>query len=272
MTHRYVKHSLFAVAVTGVLAGLASCETTPDSSALLEQARSAVTQAEADPNVGKYAPTELDRARKLLSSAEASAKEKGADGKTASHYAYLTAQMARIAQQRAQEQVAITHLKAGETERQKILLSARKSDADQAATRLENLRALQTSRGIVLTLDDVSFDRGKAKLKPGAEPSIDQITTFLNENPERRVQVETFTDSQGTNDFNIELSQSRADAVAMAIIRRGIDAERVRAVGYGEGFPVANNSNDVSRQMNRRVEIIVSNDDAAIPGRTAGVL
>ena len=99
------------------------------------------------------------------------------------------------------------------------------------------MQASQTSRGIVLTLDDVLFDTGKAQLKPGARASIDQIAAFLNENPERRVQVEGFTDSQGTNDFNLELSQSRADAVAMAIIQRGIDAQRVRALGYGEGYP-----------------------------------
>jgi outer membrane protein OmpA-like peptidoglycan-associated protein len=56
----------------------------------------------------------------------------------------------------------------------------------------------------------------------------------------------------------------------MAIIKRGIDAQRVRAMGYGEEFPVASNNNPGSRQLNRRVEIIVSNDDSAIPGRTAG--
>jgi outer membrane protein OmpA-like peptidoglycan-associated protein len=56
----------------------------------------------------------------------------------------------------------------------------------------------------------------------------------------------------------------------MAIIRRGIDAQRVRALGYGEEFPVASNENTGSRQLNRRVEIIVSNGDAAIPGRSAG--
>ena len=99
------------------------------------------------------------------------------------------------------------------------------------------MQASQTSRGIVLTLDDVLFDTGKAQLKPGAQRSIDQIAAFLNENPERRVQIEGFTDSQGTDDYNLELSQSRADAVAMAIIQRGIDAQRVRALGYGEGFP-----------------------------------
>jgi len=54
----------------------------------------------------------------------------------------------------------------------------------------------------------------------------------------------------------------------MAIIRRGIDAQRVRAMGYGEEFPVASNNDSGSRQLNRRVEIIVSNDNKAIPGRT----
>jgi outer membrane protein OmpA-like peptidoglycan-associated protein len=280
--------SWIAVAVSSALLGLAGCETAPENSAVLEQARTAVSQAEADPNVTKYAPTELDRARKLLTNAEASAEAKGAKDKTASHYAYLATQMARISQTRAQEQVATARVKAGETERQKILLTARENEVDQArsqaqnaqaqaqqaqaesqrlAALLENMQASQTSRGIVLTLDDVLFDTGKAQLKPGAERSIEQIAAFLNENPERRVQIEGFTDSQGTDDFNLELSQSRADAVAMAIIQRGIDAQRVRALGYGEDFPVASNANAGSRQLNRRVEIIVSNGSAEIPGR-----
>jgi outer membrane protein OmpA-like peptidoglycan-associated protein len=272
---REIKRNLIAVAVASALLGLAACETTPDSSAVLEQARRAVAQAEADPNVTKYAPTELDRARKLLINAEGAAMDKNAKDPTVAHYAYLTTQMARIAQQRAQEQAATTHIKAGETERQKILLSARENEANAAlaqaqAAQLENLQASQTPRGIVLTLDDVLFDTGKALLKSGAQRSIDQIAEFLNENPERRVQVEGFTDSQGTNDYNLELSQSRADAVAMAIIQRGIDAQRVRALGYGEEFPVAGNTDAGSRQLNRRVEIIVSNGEAAIPGRVAG--
>jgi len=285
------------VAASSVLLGLAGCETAPENSAQLEQARTAVQQAEADPNVAKFAPTELDRARKLLVNAEGAAKEKGAKDKTASHYAYLATQMARISQQRAQEQVATARVKAGETERQKILLAARENEADQAvaqaqqarseaqsaqaqvqqanaetqrlAALLESMQASQTPRGIVLTLDDVLFDTGKAQLKPGAERSIEQIAAFLNENPERRVQIEGFTDSQGSDDYNLELSQSRADAVAMAIIQRGIDAQRVRALGYGEGYPVASNTDSGSRQLNRRVEIIVSNGSADIPGRAS---
>jgi outer membrane protein OmpA-like peptidoglycan-associated protein len=263
-----VQRTLVIAAITSALLGLAGCETAPESDADLEQARTAVAQAEADPNVSKYAPAELDRARKLLINAEGAALEKGARNDTAAHYAYLTTQMARIAGQRAQEQLALRRIKAGETERQKMLLSAHENEPDQArAARLEGMQASQTSRGIVLTLDDVLFDTGTAQLKLGAQRSLDQIAAFLNENPERRVQIEGFTDSEGTNDYNIELSQSRADSVAMAIIQRGIAAQRVRALGYGEQFPVASNADAGTRQLNRRVEIILSNGDQMVPGR-----
>jgi outer membrane protein OmpA-like peptidoglycan-associated protein len=279
-----MKVSWTVVAVSAALLGMAGCETAPETSGVLDAARSAVSTAEADPNVIKYAPTELDRARKLLVNAEGAAKEKGAKDENAAHYAYLATQMARISQQRAQEQVATARVKAGETERQKILLTARESEVDAAkaqvsqaqaesqrlAAQLENMQAAQTPRGIVLTLDDVLFDTGKAQLKSGATRSIEQIAAFLKENPDRHVQVEGFTDSQGADDYNLELSQSRADSVAMAIIQRGVDAQRVRALGYGEGYPVASNANAGSRQLNRRVEIIVSNDKSEIPVRAVG--
>ena len=178
-----MKVSWTVVAVSAALLGMAGCETAPETSGVLDAARSAVSAAEADPNVTKYAPTELDRARKLLVNAEGAAKEKGAKDESAAHYAYLATQMARISQQRAQEQVATARVKAGETERQKILLTARESEVDQAKAQasqaqaesqrlsalLENMQASQTPRGIVLTLDDVLFDTGKAQLKSGAD-------------------------------------------------------------------------------------------------------
>ena len=120
----------------------------------------------------------------------------------------------------------------------------------------------------MLTLGDVLFDTGRAELKPGAERTIDKLTSFLNENPERKVQIEGFTDSQGTDEYNQQLSQRRADAVASAIIGRGIQSDRVRARGYGEEFPVASNDNAGSRQRNRRVEVVVSNGDQPVPERS----
>ena len=289
-----------AVVFASIVAALAGCETAPPDDGLLVQARSAIAQAEADSNVTKYAPTELDRARKLLINAEGAANEKGATNVNTSHYAYLATQMAHIAEQRANEQVAVARLKAGEVERQKILLSARENETQQAqaiaelarnelqnaqaqaaqaqqeaqrlAAQLENVQASQTERGLVLTLDDVLFDTGRSELKPGSQRSLEQIAAFLNEHPERNVQIEGFTDNQGPDEYNLELSQRRADAVAMAIIKRGIDAQRVRALGFGEGFPVASNNQPGSRQLNRRVEIIVSRDNQAIPQRAgAGV-
>jgi len=284
-----------AFVFASLVAALAGCATKPADDGQLVQARAAIAQAEADPNVTKYAPTELDRARKLLINAEGAAKEKGATNVNTSHYAYLATQTAHVAEQRAHEQVAGARLKAGEVERQKILLSARENETQQAqavatqarnelqnaqaetaqaqqeaqrlAAQLENVQASQTDRGLVLTLDDVLFDTGRAELKSGAQRSLEQIAAFLSEHPERNVQIEGFTDNQGPDDYNIELSQKRADAVAMAIIRRGVDAQRVRAMGYGEEFPVASNDNSGSRQLNRRVEIIVSKDDKAIPAR-----
>src|SRR4051812_40207213 len=123
---------LLALGVATTALALASCETTPKNSALLTQARDTVAQAGNDPNVTRYAPTELDRARKLLTNAEGAAKEKGASDQSASHYAYLATQMARIAEQRAHEQVAVARIKQGETERQQILLSAREGEAERA--------------------------------------------------------------------------------------------------------------------------------------------
>ena len=88
------------------------------------------------------------------------------------------------------------------------------AESQRLAAQLEDMQVSQTARGIVLTLQDVSFNTGRAQLKPGAERSLDQVASFLNRHPERRLQIEGFTDSEGTDDYNIELSQSRADTVA----------------------------------------------------------
>src|SRR6185436_7706132 len=116
-----MKQLYIALAAVLTLSFIGACETKPQDSGLLTQARSAVAQAEADPNVSKYAPNELERARRLLTNAEGAAKEKGADDTVTSHYAYLATQMARISEQRAHEQVATARIKAGEVERQQIL-------------------------------------------------------------------------------------------------------------------------------------------------------
>jgi outer membrane protein OmpA-like peptidoglycan-associated protein len=142
-----------------------------------------------------------------------------------------------------------------------------RDQATEKAARLQaevdQLKATPTPRGLVLTLGDVLFDTGKAQLNPGAARKLDQLAKFLTDQPERRVQIDGFTDSVGTESYNQDLSQLRADAVKSALIVRGINPSRIGSQGYGKGFPVANNSDSGGRQLNRRVEVVIGEDNGA---------
>jgi outer membrane protein OmpA-like peptidoglycan-associated protein len=122
---------------------------------------------------------------------------------------------------------------------------------------LAELQAQKTERGIVLTLGDVLFDVDEATLKAGATQSLARLVGFLKEYPDRQVLVEGHTDSTGTEAYNLELSQRRADAVVQFLSLNGIAPERAIATGYGTTFPVATNETAEGRQRNRRVEIVI---------------
>jgi outer membrane protein OmpA-like peptidoglycan-associated protein len=180
---------------------------------------------------------------------------------------------------------------AGQSERDRILLNAKTREAEaahatteialdqrdiaaQQAANLQSevdaLKATQTSRGIVLTLGDVLFDTGKSELKPGASRKLDQLAQFLNDHPDRRVEIDGFTDSVGTDAYNEELSQNRADSVRAALLARGIDGTRITTQGFGKEYPVASNTDSGGRQLNRRVEVVIgSNGGTAIAPRTS---
>jgi len=127
-------------------------------------------------------------------------------------------------------------------------------------TRIVEIEGQQTDRGILVTLGDVLFEFGKADLLPVAEPRLDRLANFLKQFPEKKLLVEGYTDSIGSDSFNQELSRRRAEAVHAGLIRRGVDPARMVVEGYGKAFPVADNANPTGRQMNRRVEVVVSDD------------
>jgi outer membrane protein OmpA-like peptidoglycan-associated protein len=266
----------------GLALALAGCVSTPKPNAALESARTAVQAAQADPNVGKYAALDMEAAKKELEVAEAAAAHH--DDAGVNHPAYLAAQTARLAQARATAKADDARVAAGQAERDKIQLAARTRDVDNAkmatntalgqrdqateqAARLQaevdQLKATPTPRGLVLTLGDVLFDTGKARLNPGSARKLDQLAQFLADHPERRVQIDGFTDSVGTDSYNQDLSQQRADAVKSSLISRGIDPTRIGSQGYGKGFPVANNVDSGGRQLNRRVEVVIGGDNGA---------
>ncbi len=256
----------------GVLA-LAACASMPQPNAALESARIAVQTAEADPHVNQYAALDLDVARKDLSNAENAALHH--QDAEVNQSAYLAAQNARLAQARAATKADEARVAAGQVEREQIILAARTREADQAKleaanskqeaarvqAELDELKATPTPRGIVLTLGDVLFDTGRAELKPGASRNLDRLVQFLSEHPGRRVQVDGFTDSVGSDSYNEELSQRRANAVREALIARGVEPSRIGAQGYGKAYPVASNSDSGGRQLNRRVEVVIGEDN-----------
>jgi outer membrane protein OmpA-like peptidoglycan-associated protein len=261
---------------------LGACASAPQPNAALETARTQVAAAEADPNVIRYAPLDLEAARKELALAE-SAAEHHKDAEV-SQPAYMAAQTARLAEARASAKADDARVALGQQERDRIELAARQRQvntaleqrnaaAQQAAAaseqaaqlqaEIQQMKAKQTDRGIVLTLGDVLFDTGRAELNPGAATKMDQLSQFLAQHPDRRVEIDGFTDSVGSDAYNEELSQRRANAVKAALVSRGVDPTRINTQGYGKSYPVASNADSGGRQLNRRVEVVIGGGDNA---------
>jgi len=147
-------------------------------------------------------------------------------------------------------------------------LAAEHAKATALANELASLKAQQTDRGMVLTVGDVLFDPGKAQVGPGAQRSIDKLADFLKTYPKRNVVIEGHSDNIGDEDFNVKLSQQRADAVHDLLVARGVAAQRIRTKGYGPKFPVVDNDSAAGRQQNRRVEVLVLNEGLSAEGAT----
>lgn len=108
--------------------------------------------------------------------------------------------------------------------------------------------------GVTVRLNNIFFDFDKTTLRPESIPELDRVVRFMEENPHVKVEIGGHTDSRGSDQYNINLSQGRANAVVSYVINQGIDFERIIPVGYGEHSPVATNATDEGRQSNRRVE------------------
>jgi outer membrane protein OmpA-like peptidoglycan-associated protein len=180
----------------------------------------------------------------------------------------MTRQQQLQAEQRAQ-QLSEEQTRMREEQMQQRLTqeTERAQQLESQLAQMQEMKPQETERGIVLTLTDVLFDLDKSTLKPGAERTLDKLARLLKESPERTLLVEGFTDSTGPEEYNQKLSEERAQAVRDALVGLGINPERIRTRGYGENFPVASNENPGGRQLNRRVEIVISRSEDAVSRR-----
>jgi outer membrane protein OmpA-like peptidoglycan-associated protein len=271
----------------GIALAIAGCASTPKSNEALESARTIVQAAEADPNAAKYAAVDLQTAKSDLAVADAAFIRR--DEPSIAQPAYMAAQNARLARLKGAAKADDARVAAGQAERDAIVLAARTNQVDSAnrakdaanratddaktardqatensarlQAEVDALKAKPTDRGLVLTLGDVLFETGSSTLSSGSGRNLDRLVQFLTDHPERLVQIDGFTDSVGTDSFNQDLSQHRADAVRYQLVSRGVSSTRIATQGYGKAYPVASNSESSGRQLNRRVEVVIGADN-----------
>jgi outer membrane protein OmpA-like peptidoglycan-associated protein len=300
--HSRVLPGLTALSAALVLsAGLAGCASTPMRNEPLEQARSALSSAQANAQTRELAPVELSQAASALAVVDAAVLQ-SASPADVNHLAYLTTQRVALAQEAALRKAAEAEVARNTAAQDRFRLAARTKEADAAQARaveaqgqvrtaqqqtanaqaqagdarernrqlesqLSALNAKQTPRGMVITIGDVLFDTDRAELKPGGKRGMDQLAGFLTEYPQRRALIEGYTDSRGSESHNQALAGRRAESVRGVLEEMGIAATRLDVQALGESFPVAGNDSASGRQANRRVEILLSDETGRITPR-----
>lgn len=253
----------------------------------LRNARAAYNDASVAPGAG-MAQTDVYEAKKSLDRAEVAFSENGDEPETrdlayvaerkaviakAQGNIALAMQQKRVAMQDAQrwkdQQATAMRQRLGQTESelaqsQQQLESERQARvaADQrtadALAHIKGLTTKQTERGLVLTLTgSVLFATGKSELMPTARKRLDDVIAALKDQ-KRAITIVGHTDSVGSDDKNMALSQKRADSVRTYLTTHGIPEDRVTSEGAGETEPIADNKTAEGRANNRRVEIILS--------------
>jgi len=188
--------------------------------------------------------------------------------------AQLLAQQAQAAAEqqataRAQADAAAAQARA-EAERARAAQAAAEQSAQQASQQADQVRerlkaqlnavlqTTETARGLIVNMSDVLFDFNKYTLKPEAREKLAKVSGILVAYPGLKVQVEGYTDSIGSDEYNLKLSEERADGVRDYLVAQSVSDQSVTAKGFGKSDPIADNSTDSGRAQNRRVELVVS--------------
>ena len=237
-----------------------------NASAQRDQVRLAARTAEADAARRQVAMSqaEVDEARRQAEIAQQAADQQAAALAAASAQAQRDEALIAARQAEADEAKRQAELARQTAEQQAAAYQARIAEQEQ---QLKELDAKKTERGMVITLGDVLFAVNKAQLSAGGVRNVQKLANFLNQYPQRKVMIEGHTDSTGSRSINQPLSERRADAVRSALVGMGISGDRIETRGYAEAYPVASNNTAAGRQLNRRVEIILSDDSGNIVPR-----
>jgi OOP family OmpA-OmpF porin len=137
----------------------------------------------------------------------------------------------------------------------KIMVTAAQPAAPEPPPPPKKKRKAQLLGKKIEILEKVMFDYNKATIKVESHELLNDVAEVIKENPSiTKIRVEGHTDSDGSDKYNKDLSQKRADAVKKFLVKAGIAEDKLEAVGYGEERPIADNSTDEGKEKNRRVE------------------
>ena len=237
--------------------------------AYLAKQRAALAQEALNRKTGEASVAQASAARDQLRLA---ARTQEADTATRNATsAQRDAQTAQQQSQTAQLQATAAQRQAQSAQQQANAAQNQTADAERRnqalQQQLQELNAKQTERGMVVTVGDVLFDTGRSQLRAGGLRNLDKLGAFLKSHPERKAMIEGFTDSVGGDTANQNLSSRRADAVRGALVQMGVAMDRLSTQGFGEQYPVAGNESASGRQMNRRVEVLLSDESGALRAR-----
>ena len=282
MKNIYVKPSLLVMAVL-----VGACSSMPKTTSMLDQSRSDYQVAQSNPKVANYASVEMRQAGEALDKANIAANQNESI-ENIDKLAYIAKQKIALTQEVAKQKSAEADVANSSKERDQVRLDQRSKEVNQArmetrgaqgdaaqaqahAAKLEqqlaDLSASKTDRGLVITFGDVLFGVDQARLNSNGMLMAQKVADVLQQNPERNVMIEGFADSTGSTSHNQELSERRATAVYIVLKEMGVASGRASVRGYGESYPVAANDTKENRQLNRRVEIILSDTDGKISSR-----
>jgi outer membrane protein OmpA-like peptidoglycan-associated protein len=122
------------------------------------------------------------------------------------------------------------------------------------------LQTRDTARGLIVNMSDVLFDTGKSSLRPLAREKLAKVAGIVSGHPGLRLDVEGYTDSVGGDAYNQQLSEQRGESVRGYLTQQGMAAGSVSSKGFGKTQPVASNDTAQGRQLNRRVELVISGE------------
>jgi len=241
--------------------------------------REAAARAAADESARQKAIADAQAAESARLAAEQSqraAQEKAAAdaARAQEEVERLKAEQARLSAEEQQQQAEQARLQAQQAEQKAQEADRLRAQAELAQQQLRQqlleqfnviLETRDTARGLIVNMSDVLFDFNKYTLRPAAREKLAKISGIILSHPGLRLEVDGYTDSVGSEDYNLKLSDRRAEGVKDYLLGEGIAPDNVTAKGFGKDNPVASNDTAAGRQKNRRVEMVVSGDIIGTP-------